>query len=312
MYRNLYNLIEVSIFMRWMSVLFLIMLIIPSLAGQPGIGLATPPVDTVVIDSFPFTYQNKFRVYNKGEEERVFVISISAPYQDILDWVTVDTSVFTLPAEETRVIQFSIYAESGYQGEYAVSFKPTLLPTQTAPASDSAMAHLAMSAEYTLTLIVPEGVGLPRPEEAEVAPEKPRELTKTVEEMEETKASTVRPFDKPLLINVPQEAYQYEPTYLSVAFVEGEEPAELQFVVTAPSGKNYTLPREATFSFDEEGTWSILIVIKEEIIAGNPLEVTYNVGKDIRFRILPQYGIFIGVGIAAVIAVLYFRSRRRR
>ena len=297
--------------MRWFILLVCVFLIIPSVAGQPGIGLATPPVDTLVIDSFPFTYQNKFRVYNKGEEERVFVISISAPYQDVLDWVTVDTSVFTLIPGDTKVVQFSIYCESGYQGEYSIVFKPTLLPTQTTAAPDSAMAHLAMSASFTLTLIVPEDVGPFRPEEEEVAPEQPRELTKTVEEMEETRASTVRPFDKPLLITIPPEAYQYEPTFLSVKFVEGDEPTELGFVVVAPSGKNYELGNEATFSFDEEGTWNILIVIKEEIIAGNPLEVTYDLTKDLQFRILPRYGIFILAGIAvAVFAVIFIRRRR--
>ncbi len=279
-------------------------------AGQPGIGLATPPVDTLTIDAFPFTYQNKFRVYNKGDE-RVFVISITAPYQDVLDWVTVDTSVFTLPPGETRVIQFSIYAESGYQGEYDILFKPTLLPTQTEAAPDSAMAHVAMSAAYTLTVVVPEGVGFQRPEEEEVAPEEPRELTKTVQEMEETKATTVRPFDKPLLINVPPQVYQYEPTYLSVQFVEGGEPTELGFVVVSPSGKSYRLPSETTFSFDEEGIWSVLIVIQEEIIAGNPLEVNYDFGKALQFRILPRYGILMVGGIVVAVGVYLWRRKKK-
>lgn len=296
--------------MRWFIVMFLVITAVP-VAGQPGIGLATPPVERLEIDSFPFTYQNQFRVYNKGGDERVFVISVSAPYQDVLDWVTVDTSVFTLPPGETRVIQFSIYAESGYQGEYDVLFKPTLLPTQTEATPDSAMAHVAMSAAYTLTLVVPEGVGPQRPEEEEVSPEEPRELTKTVQEMEETKATTVRPFDKPLLINVPPEVYQYEPTYLSVQFVEGEEPTELGFVLVSPSGKSYRLPSETTFSFDEEGIWSVLIVIQEEIIAGNPLEVTYDFGKALQFRILPRYGILMVGGIVAGIGVYLWRRKKK-
>lgn len=297
--------------MRWFILPVCAILILPMVAGQPGIGLATPPVDTLTIDAFPFTYQNKFRVYNKGDE-RVFVISITAPYQDVLDWVTVDAAVFTLLPGDTKVIQFSIYADSGYQGEYEVVFKPTVLPTQTTPTPDSAMAHLAMSAAYSLTLIVPEGVGPPRPEEAETPPESPRELTKTVEEMEETEASTVRPFDKPLMINIPPETSMYEPTHLSVGFIEGEEPADLGFVVVAPSGKSYRLSRDADFSFDEEGTWNILIVIRDEIIAGNPLDVQYDLAKDLKFRILPRYGIFIVIGVAVVIiaTVLYFKRRR--
>jgi hypothetical protein len=295
--------------MRW-HVLLIVILMLPSVAGQPGIGLATPPVDNLTIDSFPFTYQNKFRVYNKGEDERVFVISITAPYQDVLEWVTVEVSAFTLLAGETKVIQFSIYAESGYQGEYDVIFRPTLLPTQTTPAPDSAMAHIAMSASYTLTLIVPEGVGPPRPQEAEIPPENPRELTKTVEEMEETRASTVRPFDKPLLINIPPEAIMYEPTHIAVDFIEGEEPTELGFVLVAPSGKSYRVLRDSVFSFDEEGVWNILVVIKDEIIAGNPLEVRYELAKDLRYRILPQYGIVI-LGIAAAVVVLLVLRRRK-
>ena len=297
--------------MRWFIVMLLVMAAVP-VAGQPGIGLAAPPVEQLEIDSFPFTYQNQFRVYNKGEDERVFVISVSAPYQDVLDWITVDASVFTLPPGDTRVIQFSIYAESGYQGEYAIIFKPTLLPTQTEATPDSAMAHLAMSAAYTLTVVVPEGVGSQRPEEEKIAPETPKDLTKTVEEVEDTNAATVRPFDKSLLINVPPEAYQYEPTYLSVHFVEGGEPTELGFIVVSPSGKEYHLPSETTFSFDEEGTWSVIIVIKEEIIAGNPVDVVYDMGKDIQFRILPQYGIFIGGGIVAVVLGVYVWRRKKK
>ncbi len=310
--RNLYIPHFKKVFMRWPIVPLLIVLVIPFTAGQPGIGLATPPIDVLTIDSFPFTYQNHFRVYNKGQEERVFVISISAPYQDVLDWVTVDTSAFTLPPGETKVIQFSIYAESGYQGEYDVIFKPTLLPTQTAPTPDSATAHLALSAAYQLTLIVPEGVGAPRPKEAEIAPEQPRELTKTVEEMKETKATTVRPFDKPLLISIPPHAYQYEPVHLSVKFTQGEEPADLGFIVISPSGKSQRLGSDVTFSFNEKGSWSILIVIKDEIIVGNPLEVTYNVIKDIRFRIIPHYGAFISLFAAAGIAALYLHRRRKK
>jgi hypothetical protein len=294
--------------MRWFTILLLAILIVPLAAGQPGIGLATPPVDTLTIDSFPFTYQNKFRIYNKGNDERVFVISISAPYQDVLDWVTVETAVFTLGPGDTKVIQFSIYAESGYQGEYQVVFRPTLLPAQTQPTPDSALAHVAMSAAYKLTLIVTESAP-PRPLEAETPPEQPRELTKTVEEMEETQARTVRPFDKPLLINMPPEAYMYEPTHLSVAFVEGDEPAELGFVVSAPSGKSYRLSSDSTMTFDEEGTWNILIVIKDEIIAGNPLEVKYDLAKDLRYRILPTYGIFV---VAAVLVLVVYILRRRK
>ncbi|KYK32823.1 MAG: hypothetical protein AYK19_14840 [Theionarchaea archaeon DG-70-1] len=297
--------------MRLLTLPLFMILIIPLIAAQPGIGLATPLVETLTIDSFPFTYQNKFRVYNTGEEERVFVISISAPYQDVLDWVTVDASVFTLIPGDTKVVQFSIYADSGYQGEYDVLFKPTLLPTQTTPTPDSAMAHLAMSAAYKLTLIVPEGVGPPRPPEEEIPPEKPRELTKTVEEMEETKASTVRTFDKPLLINVPSRAYAYEPVHLSVEFMEGEEPTELGFILVAPSGKNYTLESDSVFSFNEKGTWNVLIVIKDEIIAGNPLEVEYDFGKDLKFRILPQYGIIV-VGVFVVIGIGLYLWRRRK
>jgi hypothetical protein len=296
--------------MRWYVVLLCIIVIFPVVAEQPGIGLATPPVETLVIDSFPFTYQNKFRVYNTGDEERVFVISISAPYQDVLDWVTVDTSVFTLRPEETKVVQFSIYAESGYEGEYEVTFRPTLLPTQTAALPDSAMAHIAMSAAYILTIAVPEGAAPRRPQLEEVPPEKPRELTKTVEEMKETKASVVRPLDTSLIINVPPQAYMYEPTYLSVKFAEGEEPTELGFVVVAPSGESYRLNSDSVFSFDEEGNWSILVVIGEEIIAGNPVEVDHDFGKDLKFRILPRYGIFMLLLPALVVLVVFLRRRK--
>jgi hypothetical protein len=263
-------------------------------------------VEELVIDSFPF----QFRVYNKGTEERVFVVSVSAPYKDVLDWITVDTSVFTLPPGETRVIQFSIYAESGYQGEYEIAFRPTLLPTQTAASPGSAMAQLAMSAAYNLSLVVTEEAGPIRPPEEEVTPEKPRELTKTVQELEETRATAVRPFDKPLLINVPAQAYQYEPTPLAVTFAQGEEPTELGFVLVSPSGKTYSLPSEATFSFNEKGTWSALIVIGDEIIAGNPMEVEYSLSKDLRYRILPQYGIFILVGMGAGVGFYLWRRRR--
>jgi hypothetical protein len=297
--------------MRWSGLLLFAILGLP-LAGQPGIGLATPPVETLVIDSFPFTYQNKFRVYNNGEEERVFVISISAPYQDILDWITVDASIFTLPPGETKVIQFSIYAESGYRGEYDVIFKPTLLPTQTVATPDSAMAHLAMSAAYKLTLIVPEDLGRSRPEEAEITPEEPRDLTRTVDEMEETKASAIRTFDKQLLITLPKRTYLYEPTFLSVKFIEGEEPAELGFVIVSPSGKTYRVSSDSVFSFDEEGSWSVLIVIKDEIIVGNPLEVDYDLIRDLQYRILPQYGIFILFGVVLVSAGVYLWRRNRR
>lgn len=296
--------------MRWSMFLLFAVLIIPLTAAQPGIGLATPPVDTLTIDAFPFTYQNKFRVYNNGGEERVFVISISAPFQDVLDWVTVDAAVFTLAPGDTRVVQFSIYAESGYQGEYGILFKPTLLPTQTVPTPNSAMAHLAMSAAYKLTLIVPEDVAPPRPQEKETAPESPRELTKTVEEMKETKATAVRPFDKPLFMNIPSHAYAFEPIHLLVGFAQGEEPVELGFVLVAPSGKSYTLASDATFSFDEKGTWNILIVIGDEIIAGNPLQVEYSLKKDLQFRILPRYGIFILIIGAAVIGIYFWRRRK--
>ncbi len=294
--------------MRWF-ILF-VLLVIPSLAGQPGIGLATPATERITVESFPFTYQDQFRVYNKGQDERVFVISISAPFQDVLDWVTVDTSVFTLLPGETKVIQFSIYAESGYQGEYTVTFKPTLLPTQTVPTPDSAMAHLAMSAAYTLTLIVPENVAPPRPQEAEVPPEQPRELTKTVEEIKETKATAVRPFDRPLLINVPPETYQFVPTPLTVKFAEGGEPAELKFMLVSPAGKKYALPSDSVFTFNERGSWSVLILIKDEIIAGNPIEVKYSLATDMRWRILPDYGMFIAGG--AVVLLLLFVWRKRR
>jgi hypothetical protein len=308
--RNLYYSLCLYHSMRWLIGLLCILVIsLASVAGQPGIALSSPTVERLIIDSFPFTYQNQIRVYNQGTDERVFVISVSAPYQDILDWVAVDTSVFTLPPGKTKVIQFSIYAESGYYGEYEIVFKPTLLPTETSPTPDSAMAHIAMSAAYTLTIVVPEDIAPERPPEEEKEPESPRELTKTVQDMDQTKASTVRPFDKPLLINVPKEIYQYEPTFLSVEFVEGEEPADLGFLIIAPSGKSYELNSETTFSFDEKGTWSVLIVIQDEIIAGNPVDVYYNMSKDMQYRILPKYGIFLVAAVVIVCGLVIWRRR---
>lgn len=298
--------------MRWSTGLLCIMVILSvvSVTGQPGIALSSPTVERLVIDSFPFTYQNQIRVYNEGTDERVFVISVSAPYQDVLNWVAVDTSVFTLPPGETRVVQFTLYAESGYRGEYKIVFKPTLLPTETAPTPDSAMAHIAMTAAYTLTVAVPPEIAPERPPEAEKEPESPRELTKIVQEMDETKASTVRPFDKPLLINVPKEVHQYEPTYLSVDFIEGEKPADLKLLVIAPSGKSYDLASEATFAFDEEGTWSVLIVLQDEVIAGNPVDVHYTFSKDLQHRILPEYGIFMAAAAIIVCGLVLWWRRR--
>ena len=73
-------------------------------------------------------YEDEFRVYNNGDEDVIYIVNILAPYNDVLDWVNVNTSIFVLEPKTSKQIAFTIDADEGYTGDYGVVFRPDAVP----------------------------------------------------------------------------------------------------------------------------------------------------------------------------------------
>jgi hypothetical protein len=120
--------------------------------------LSTPNTTEASINNFPFYYQDKLRVYNRGDVERTFQINIDAPYSDVRKWLSVDEAVFTLPPDSSKQITFNIFANEGYGGEYLVTFTPTMLVPEE-EVTGGAGAHVGVGVDFVFMIHVPPDVG---------------------------------------------------------------------------------------------------------------------------------------------------------
>ncbi|UCH36874.1 MAG: hypothetical protein JSV76_04065, partial [Candidatus Bathyarchaeota archaeon] len=296
-------------------VLFVFMILgassLPIVTADPGLGLATPMDSLVTIDAFPFRYESSFRVYNTGDEEGIIIVKVIVPYLDINDWVSVDSSVFLLQPQESKVIHFNLTANEGYTGIYEIVFQPTLLPTQEA--ESGAMVYLGISGSYELTVEVPSEVGTlslgERPPElpGEVEPE---DFTRQIGPINET-GIIVETFGKTIVLDLPS-AISVDETYdVSVSFLGGGEPIGLGFVFISPSGKQLRCSRIGSVTFNEQGEWIALVVVDDQTILGKTLMAQYNMLSGLLRGNLIQYSLVI-VTISVIALFLLMRRKKKQ
>jgi hypothetical protein len=284
---------------------------VPAIFADPGLGLATPMDSLVTVDAFPFIYAGSFRVYNTGDEEGILIVKIFVPYHDINDWISIDSSVFLLQPQESKVIHFNVTANEGYTGSYEVLFQPTLLPTKEA--ESGAMVYLGISGSFEFTIVVPSEVGnlslgeRPPEPEGEIEPE---DFTRQIGPVNET-GIVVETFGKTIVLDLPSDI-SVDVTYdVSVSFLGGGEPVGLGFVFISPSEKQIRCPMVGSVTFDESGEWIALVVVDDQMILGKTIMAQYNVVNDLFRGNLIQISLVI-VSISAITFIILTRRKKKR
>lgn len=289
--------------------------------GKLGcIGLASPATTSLTVAEFPFHYQNRFRVYNNGDEDAVITIKVTTPYSDVRQWVSLDQDIFVIPAESSTVCTFTIDAEEGYTGDYAITFTLTKLPQELTELPQEggimAVAYIGLGVEFTLTVQVPPEAGDSslgeRPPTPEVAPEaEPEPATEEqLEEVAESKAGAIwEQLVKPIVLSIPSSVVQGESVELSASFVGGGEPAAMGLLLVSPSGREYRLSRSTTFEFDEPGKWSVIVTIADHAILGQPVEVLPR-QELIAWNVLIMIAMGAVILIGAITVAMVMRWRR--
>jgi len=253
-------------------------LIIPMVSSaDTGIALSSPQVDLLTVTELPYSYSNHFRVYNTGDEEGLYAVKVSADYPDVEDWVTFDKDTFTLDPEESTVVTFFVNVEDTYTGDYTLLIYSKTLPMDSGTVIEGtgASAFLSLSQSFKIDMSVPNGNLGERPEVIETpTPEILAEVEEAAQEIAASdEAVMMKEFDKPISLDIPSKVTAGEEVELSASFIGGGEPFGMGLTLVSPSGKSYKLSRTAVFTFDETGTWSVMVVIDDEVILGKSIEV---------------------------------------
>ena len=299
--------------------------------ASAGMALSSPPISVVTVQGFPFHYENKFRVYNRGDADSVFTVDVLTVCQDVRDWISFDKKVFVLKPNESTQVTFFMDAKEGFIGDCEVIIRPLMLPeaeTLLNGAAASQRAYIKTGVDMRFILNVPDAVGMaslgkrPAPKDKVAADQKASDK-KAVEETLSSETGVLKTrLDKPLSVEIPSTAVVGQPCALSVSFIGGGEPEEMGLSLTSPSGINYRLPKTASFTFDEKGKWAVLVVIGNEVILGKTVNVLPSQnslsesGALLVGRVIGAGSGFIGIvglilafNLVAIFAYAYWRVR---
>ena len=289
-------------------VLVLVCLVASAVTGiasaKTGIGLSSPNVCSATIDTFPFHYSDTLRIYNTGDEESIYTIKIDAPYPDVEDWISLDKDMFTLSPDTSTVVTFSIDAEDGYTGSYDITLTPAIVPKEEVNVTGM-FVYLALGTPFKFTIDVPNGSLGERPPAPVATPTS--EIAEIAKNVAESESGIIwKEMGKSIFLDMPSKVYLGDLVRITAAFIGGGEPASMGLLIVSPSGEEYGFPRSTEFRFDEVGTWSVMVVIGDEVILGRPILVQKGIGV---------YALYIAVvvlALALLVAVLVLLRRRKK
>jgi len=297
------------------TVFLIVILTIPMFASaNSGVAISSPKIESLTVMDLPYSYENQFRVYNNGDEDGLYSVEATTEYPDVKEWVSFDEDSFTLGPRESIVVSFAINAYDSYSGEYPIYIAAKSLPmdSETGESGTGASAFISLSQGFEIDISVPNGNLGERPiVTATPTPEVPAKVEEAAEEIAATdEGVVVKEFDKPISLDIPSKVTAGEEVELSASFIGGGEPFGMGLTLVSPSGKSYELSRTAVFTFDETGTWSVMVVINDEVILGKSVEVMPGTEKANTASAMP-IPLVVPVG-ALVLAVPLMRRIMRR
>ena len=279
--------------------------VVGTVSAKTGIGLSSPSITSITIDKFPFHYSDTLRVYNTGDEESVYSIKIDAPYPDVRDWISVDKDIFTLSPGTSTVVTFSIDAEEGYTGSYTITLTPAIVPKEKTNVTGM-FVYLALGTPFAFTIDVPNGSLGERPPVPVATPTS--EIPEIAKKVAESESGIMwREMGKSIFLDMPSKVYLGDLVRITASFIGGGEPVNMGLLIVSPSEKEYRLPRSTEFRFDEVGTWSVMVVIGDEVILGRPILVLQ--------KGMGAYTPYIAIAVLAfalLVTILVLLRRKKR
>ncbi len=253
-------------------------LVIPMFASaNAGIALSSPDIELLTVTKFPYYYENQFRVYNTGDEEGFFTLEVKAESPDVEEWVTYDLDTFALGPEESTDVLFFIDVYDAYSGDYQIEIIAKTLPVDLETVFDGIGANgfISLAQSFIIDITVPDGNLYERPDVTDTTtPEIPEEVEDVAEEIvANDEGVVVKDVGRPISLDIPSKAVEGEEVELSASFIGGGEPFGMGLTLVSPFGESYELSRTAIFTFDEVGTWSVMVVIDDEVIVGKSVKV---------------------------------------
>ena len=285
--------------------------VVGTASAKTGIGLSSPGITSITVDKFPFHYSDTLRVYNAGDEESLYTIKIEAPYPDVKKWVSVDKDIFTLSPDTSTVVTFSIDAEEGYTGSYTITLTPGIVPKEKVNVTGM-FVYLALGTPFAFTIDVPKDVGVTSLGERPAVPvtTPATEIPEIAKNVTESESGIIwKEMGKSIFLDMPSKVYLGDLVTITASFIGGGEPVDMGLLIVSPSGKEYRLPRSTEFTFDEEGKWSIMVVIGDVVILGKPIPIQEQQSKTLSAYI--QY-IAPAVVFVIIISLLVLLLKRRK
>jgi len=294
---------------------FLFLLIIISLnysEAEVNLGISGNN-QQITVDKFPFSFSSHFTVFNTGEKDAVYTISTLGEYADVVSWIELEKNLISLKRGEYREIWYNANAIEGYGGNYAM--KIIVMGYEDSKGSKdlekNSISYLMTSGSINLDITVPEKLG-----ESSLGPEHPKTNGNQGEEfsffqevvndidMHDT-GMVLHQTDKPIFIDAPETIETGKNVTIGASYIGETVSDDLGIMLISPSERIYEISSNATFNFDEAGTWGMIITSKGTAVIGRSIEV---VEKGIS---LNNGIIFASVGIVILLAGLFILRHAR-
>lgn len=258
------------------------------------------------IDAFPFTYSSSFSIHNPSNEDALFSIRATGPYEDVTSWVSIEPAIVSVKAGEYSDISYAIEADEGYGGAYELYLVATCYGNgETDQTPSTPVSYLQTSGTIKLTINVSESAGAmsrgpdhPKPplvDDKKAGNADTNEITNNVE------AYT---FDAPLYINIPKEVQCGTTVPIEGGCLYGETPHALHFIIHTPKGDTYERPLETSIEFDDVGEWHVLLALDKQTIVGKQIMVVEGCNDASTMPL-----ILMGAAICVCCMVAYRRKR---
>ncbi len=266
-----------------LSLFSFILLLVPAVAPSGmGIGISGRS-EMVTIDAFPYAHEGTFSIHNTCEFDCFYVLEVYSPYEDVGSWIEITPKTATLEHGAYADIRYTLTATQGYAGSYDIRIIAKGFGIDEPASGDGKpVSYVQTSGSIRLSVTVTDdagaaSMGIQRP--APEIGESPDEATPPQETF-----CTIA-LDTPAYLDVPLRCQRDTPVHITGGLVSGVPPGGMHICMYAPSGAEYRLPLDYTYSFSEQGVWTATLALDEMVLVARDIAVEHEESRDMTYLV---------------------------
>jgi len=263
----------------FISFIFLFILATSAMA-QTGLGISGKNQE-IFIDGFPFHFERTFTLFNTGDRDSLYTISIATEYSDIASWFTIEPKIVALERGDYQEVSYRINAEEGYSGKYdikirVIGYGDGVTNNDISEYEHGSYIKACGSLDVKIDVSDEAGLnslGIEHPQENKPICENSyfQEIVKNIDDV--SSGIMLNETPRSLYLDVPNEIFHGQEIVLDVGFIGKQSSNGLKITLISPSGKSYVLDAGEPFIFKEVGSWGMLISFEDNTLLGRGLDV---------------------------------------